>query len=344
VHFGFTKNEILSLWGELYNWAIAVNNLKICPNESTKTKYEIYKNVKPDLRSIRLLPILCVLYVLRRTKSKHPLKANKDYWQRALYTGPSIVIPGAIRAVVKTAHRLKIITTTAFKAVSDGGLINPQINIEHVLDTNDNETKNNNIDKEFNANKDANDDKIENEYNETDSDHNEMNPKISVKDNNQLKDINTNVNNRAKTTMQNQVKQWGTRDERLAKREKMKNSINCANTAIDMINQRYENKDHIVEAYFVDWSTHTEDSEYYSYSADVYIKIATAAEDSILTDYIIEEGYKAVTSGVPKTFTAALEDPIWGDAARKEYSTIFEQTRSVIECNQQIAKEMEQKY
>jgi len=37
--FGFTKPEILSTWGELFNWALTVDNLKICPNVIGKTKY-----------------------------------------------------------------------------------------------------------------------------------------------------------------------------------------------------------------------------------------------------------------------------------------------------------------
>ena len=82
------------MWGELYYWSLVVNNLKICVNEKDKTKYEVFKGVKPDIRRIRLLPILCAVYVLKKNKTTHPLKANKEWWQLALYTGPSSVVAG----------------------------------------------------------------------------------------------------------------------------------------------------------------------------------------------------------------------------------------------------------
>ena len=53
---------------------------------------------------------------------------------------------------------------------------------------------------------------------------------------------------------------------------------------------------------------------------------------------LLSVSYKAVTVGVPKTFTLALQDPIWGEAARKEYNTIMVETKAVVECNQEIAK------
>ena len=44
----FTQHEIFTLWGELFNWAIIINNLKICPNDPTRTKWEVYHKCVPD--------------------------------------------------------------------------------------------------------------------------------------------------------------------------------------------------------------------------------------------------------------------------------------------------------
>ena len=120
---GFTQHEIFQLWGELFNWAIIMWNLKTCPSNSKVTKWEIYHGFKPDLRTIRLLPIFSVLYVLRSSKTNNPVSTNKRYWKRGLYVGPSVIVPGSIRVAIKTNKRIKIVTTSNFKGVSDGGAL-----------------------------------------------------------------------------------------------------------------------------------------------------------------------------------------------------------------------------
>ena len=42
-----------------------------------------------------------------------------------ILTGPSMmIIPGSIRVAIKTKKRIKIVTTSIFKGVSDGGGLN----------------------------------------------------------------------------------------------------------------------------------------------------------------------------------------------------------------------------
>jgi hypothetical protein len=121
---GFTKVQLLRLWGELFVWALTVINLKPCANCPSKTKYEVYHNKQPDLREIRLLPIFAVLYVLRR-KGHNDLDSNRDFWQRGFYIGPSATVLGAVRVAVLTKTKLvQIITSSEIKAVSDGGDLN----------------------------------------------------------------------------------------------------------------------------------------------------------------------------------------------------------------------------
>ena len=137
--FNFTKMQILKLWGELFYWALTIINLKPAYNNPKITKYEAYLGVKPDLRTIRLLPIFSSLYVLRRSAHTE-LQSTNDYWQFGLYVGPSPTVPGAIRAAVITNKDVYIITTSAIKGVSDGGQVSiyptPDVNIQCLYEEN----------------------------------------------------------------------------------------------------------------------------------------------------------------------------------------------------------------
>jgi hypothetical protein len=61
-------------------------------------------------------------------------------------------------------------------------------------------------------------------------------------------------------------------------------------------------------------------------------------EDSGECGECIEEGYRAVTENVPKTFEAALADPKWGEPARKEISTILS-AKAMVEVNADVARD-----
>eukprot|EP01038_Epipyxis_sp_PR26KG_P017714 gene17714-24679_t len=118
--YGFTKIEILKTWGEIFNWALIIVNLKPSFSDPTKTKYEVYHNVKPDLRAIRLLPIFASVNVEKHTPNVL-LNSIRNHWQNTLYIGPSLDTPGAIRALIKTNKTIRIVVTTKIKAITDGG-------------------------------------------------------------------------------------------------------------------------------------------------------------------------------------------------------------------------------
>ncbi len=129
--FHFTRRQCLRLWGELFYWAIAIINLKPSYSQPTITRYEHFLNIKPDLRTIRLLPIFSSLYVLRRAEHAE-LHSQHDFWQLGLYVGPSPSVPGAILAAVHVNNDdVHIITTSAIKGVSDGG----QVSVYPTADT-----------------------------------------------------------------------------------------------------------------------------------------------------------------------------------------------------------------
>ena len=443
---GFTQHEIFTLWGELFNWAITINNLKICPNDPTQTKYEVYHKRKPDLREIRILPIFSVLYVLRKSNTNKPVPTNKHYWKRGLYTGPSIIIPGSIRVAIKTKKRIKIVTTSIFKGVSDGGGINvyninpqsttinaiPLKNQEIVDEVEHNDQLTNtelddNISAEEHQSQTAdtpvlNDStkadtleesadvgailahkgkpkkrtkmqfqvrwkgydpshdqwlpwselkniwvlhnylrdnqlghliprcfQLPNESTEQRNDSVDQSQIVSaesrgdeheIEHKNEQQETNvendTNVSNpythaadRDKTKMLKQVLQWGTREERMKRRQETISSF------LAELNE--QSKTYTKEvSYFVDWSRHTDESIYFSFSLNAYICIE---QDQTYDIDPTEEGYRAVTQGVPNGFNAAMVDQKWGDAARTEFETITTATGTLVEVNKQIADE-----
>ena len=135
---GFTKTQIYRLWGEFFHWSLTVINLKECSNVPGKTKLEVFTSKRPDLRSIRLLPICAILYVFRHDGIPD-LPVNRSFWQRGVYVGPSLSVDGAIRVAVITRGKLQIVTTTTFKAVSDGGDLDPySIVSNHLVQLGDN--------------------------------------------------------------------------------------------------------------------------------------------------------------------------------------------------------------
>ena len=121
--FGFTKKQIMKCWGNISLWSINLVNLQPCVHAPPKTKYEVYHNERPDLRQIRLL---------RRTANKE-LNSTREFWQKGLYIGPSIETPGAINAIVLTRGKLKVITTTAIKSISDSGSLDPHKIVSRAL-------------------------------------------------------------------------------------------------------------------------------------------------------------------------------------------------------------------
>lgn len=59
--FGFTRINVLKLWGELFNWSVAVINMKPALDKPSITGYESFTGRKPNMHNIRLLPIFSVV-------------------------------------------------------------------------------------------------------------------------------------------------------------------------------------------------------------------------------------------------------------------------------------------
>jgi len=453
--FGFTKHEIFQLWGELFNWAVQIQNLKICPNNDIATKYEIYHGVKPDLRTIRILPIFSVLYVLRETKKNTPVPTNKSYWKRGLYTGPSKVVPGAIRVAIKTQKRIKIITTTIFKGVSDGGDIQPYQIVNHYLaqqhqtpaiaedlavteDEGIGAAQPDPADPEEEPSNDSVDDSaapqtdhqpasdtvadvlailehkgtakkkskmkfkirwkgfddshdswlpwkelqhnwvLHNYLREKDMSHliplihrsepviqasrdseliiaetmpesesrgdsnaqkeQKQGEELRIAISNPLQKHTQHATQRDKLKMMQQVMKWGSRAERMENRKKKEQQLSnySAEQFMDAMRAEMNNYRSEEQSYFADWSNHSTESIYFSFTENAYI---TIEQDLTLEIEPMEEGFRAVTEGVPKNFEHALRDPVWGQAARDEFLTVSDGTGTLVDCNKEVARE-----
>ncbi len=364
VYLGFTKTQILQLWGDLFYWALHVINLQPCVNVPEKTKYELFHGRKPDLRSIRLLPIFSVLYVLRQASAKQDLPSNRKFWQRGLYVGPSDQTPGAIRVAVVTKGKLKIIVTTNFKSVSDGG----DINIHHIVDKvvrNDlipvlisDKTENNTIPDVICAENSVNvDDSSSNSDAEVVDSSSELRggdsvpdvyddgsvltlPKMpkkirkSKKEKLRLRLLRENLSTDYLSTDKYaaNVKSHGSREDRMAKRAADKVvAVNSVALSVSGL------LDFVEEANFVDWSTHHENAYYLDLVSGIYFQFDNMSSEDC-ANLVEEDGFRAVTEGVPKSFTAALKDGVWGDPARTELQVVTTLTGAIVAVDQEIAK------
>ena len=131
---GFTPVMIFKLWGEFFLWALIIINLKPCPRTPSKSRYEVYHEKKPNMQDIRILPIGCVIIVVRPHGHEDELTAgvfdNQKSGQIGIYVGPSMLTPGCVRVAVVTRGKLMIITTSNFRSASDGGGLNIYPHIE----------------------------------------------------------------------------------------------------------------------------------------------------------------------------------------------------------------------
>lgn len=118
----FSKLQVLKMWGELFYWAIITINLSRCVNNLKLTKYEMFRRVRPNIQEIRLLPIFSIVMVYRHVATAAVIdNSNGAFYQYGLYVGPDTTVVGGIRVAVLTGDGLRIVVTTKYKGVSDGG-------------------------------------------------------------------------------------------------------------------------------------------------------------------------------------------------------------------------------
>lgn len=377
-YLGFTKREILMLWGELFKWALVVINFTPSPKVPTKTRYQLFHGKVPNVQEIRMLPIFAILLVLRHVPNAASLDgANRSFYQYGLYVGPDSLTPGAIRVAVKVGGTLQIVVSSKYKCVTDGGSINIYPAIQRGLRT-----------------------LLEGEPTQTRAVVNPAQPELPVPEVPVVPEVPEEVpevpevqevpeveelqpkegqvvseieSRPAVLSMPASVSTAGLRGEvpaakpkqrsKSARRNELKRVKQKAQKARAFSREydpsRHSSRDdrakirhaRVAEefciptpkavtsvefAYFTDWSTYYDGNMYFSVIENAFYNVTF---EKILPGCIETPiGFRAVTEGVPRTYEKALQDEKWGEAARKEWSTLVE-TKAMIEVDERVARE-----
>jgi len=123
---------------------------------------------------------------------------------------------------------------------------------------------------------------------------------------NNPKQSSSSIHTRHQTQMNMNVKNWGSREERLNKRNLNKNIPLSTNE--------------VIESCFVDWTNHKEEEYYYSYTDNTFIifendtehvTTITPTNHNQVSSNESEICYKAVTEGVPRNLKEFQEILPW---------------------------------
>jgi hypothetical protein len=117
--FGFSQLQILEL--------TTIINLKPSPHDSSKTRYEVFHGIKPNMQNIRILPIFSFVMIPSQNIRKGAMTRQLRNIP-ALYIGPSLStgMIGCIKAAtsVESKKKVMILHTSIFTPATDGGGIN----------------------------------------------------------------------------------------------------------------------------------------------------------------------------------------------------------------------------
>ena len=371
---GFTKLEVLKLWGEFFNWAITVLNLKPCPQDPTRTRYEVFMSKKPNMQNIRILPIGAIVLAYRRVGLKGASNVV------GIYVGPSLATAGCARIAVKVGGTVKILTTSHFSAASDGGGLNvfptvarglqtlltdqltavpPQADVFLLSDPEHDTVSNSGFlvppsGQDSGSNTSLDDDTLSSPISTMPgpADVNSMlfqpdpvheHPVISSS----LENDNAEAVVRDASTFNLVVPDALPSDgctlnsfpesEPLPLRRSARQRDRRARR--ELVGLIAQTSDDLETSCFADWSTHNDNNVYWSFCTLQFMQISCdhQSPEALVPVADSELGFVAVTENVPKTFSAALRDPLWGDAARLELNTLIA-TGAIVEIEADLAK------
>lgn len=379
--FGFSKVDIFRMWGELFSWAIAIINLKPCPREPTKTRYEVYYGEKPNAQNIRILPIFsCVLVIRPAAKNvigtgkdsegtEYVYSTNQPRNELALYIGPSLKTVGGIRAIAKTSDDvMQVFVTSKFTAASDGGGLNvhkdvaagadrlisemnkaervkelvsePVIHEQPVAEKPVEETvvevpePSNDIDIEVAVGRDVVDQAEEAEK-----------PVVEINEVKKTVEVihKPTLPRPARRAIERKIMKKAKKIQAVASGAYGKPYLSTGQRRSERLQSKKEegsSAEQVETACFADWRDFEDDSQvYWSFATNSFVEIIDREEAmhaEVGGDTSVEVAYRAVTQGVPRTFAQALKDPVWGDAARKEWNTLIE-TNAIVAVDKEFA-------
>ena len=421
---GFTPLMIFKLWGEFFLWAIIIINLKPCPRKPTKSRYEVYHNKVPNMQDIRLLPIGCVIVIVRPYGIDGEFTSgvfdNRTGGQIGIYVGPSMITPGCVRVAVVSRGRLMIVTTSNFRSASDGGGLNIYPHVERGVER---------LITDQTSNRETEDE--DGVLSEPEADHNKAYEKLVAQESEtdmsdgaasnvtpvepcdellitaapQTRSRNiTRGRRRKKKESRSEYRQGSPSipvsssidtdtpstilntemlpdyvpallldsesepSPTVASHDKIESDVpvsieeipsvpslvhtvqegvgvNAPKRSARIFERRQRQRDigalatdtvELETCCFADWSTHADECIYWSWTEFCFMQVST----DMPPDYgiYLEEGYRAVTEGVPKNFEEALKHPVWGAPAQNEINTIFS-AKAMTEVNAEIAKD-----
>jgi hypothetical protein len=89
-------------------------------------------------------------------------------------------------------------------------------------------------------------------------------------------------------------------------------------------------------ACMADFQTFEDNRHYWSWGHMALLSVTEKPDGAVVPAG--EEGFRAVTEGVPRTFAEALRDAKWGEPARKEFNTLMV-TGAICEIDSEVAQE-----
>lgn len=365
---GYTRQDILKLWGELFNWTQAVIPMRDSPKNIKVSRYELFYGRVPNVQETRLLPIFSVLLVYRHVPTVSSLDgANRAFYQHGLYVGPDWMVHGAIRVAVKVNGIFQIIVSSKYKCVTDGGSVNISQSVQRGLRTMLEGTEQQAVDEVVDctptttpiplaripvpvhsppvviAEDVATSIDVESTPVVSSNTPELRGDDTSKESNSVLKSRERNAKRFSKLKEKVKVRKeldrssWASREERAKRRMELVSEVahysipvpKCVPSCIDTGPQ-------LIDACYADWSTHEKHYKYYSVVENVFYSVAVVQVKQ--GDVVISEGYRAVTVGVPKSYPDALVDAKWGEAARTEWNTLVE-TKALLLVDTEFAKE-----
>jgi hypothetical protein len=372
---GFTTLQLLQLWGEIFHWAILVENLKLCPYVKGKTAHEVWTGTPPHIQTLRLLPIFSVVKVYRYTADKERLNQSAGpHYTYGLYVGPCHKAAGVIRVAILVNAKIYIVRTSKYKGVSDGGDAVMHEHIEHgvdlllqdhVAEITDQPTSHvyeiadepifqNPVSSPVEpAHHGAGEEGTADDFSSNDSqtDHLRDKPETSPTSPSHQYDTRT-----AAKKKKNVHVHWSqsteSTDETRAEPTVPKTNTASTPRSRKTLGRNYQTTrrgthsrhtgaqyaEEIYLACYADWSQHKNDTYYYDFLQNTFVSVNPTALP--MDCYVaVEEGYAAVSEGVPKDFQAALAHPLWGDPARDELNKLVSEKGTLVEVDKTIAIE-----
>ena len=367
--FGFTRVNILKLWGELFNWSIAVINFKPCPNNKTITRYEAFYGKQPNFQNIRMLPIFSVFNVYRKDNNNVITESlssgevvscstNKPEFKLALYVGPSMRVPGAIRAAYMTGSQVKVVPTSKFTAATDGGGFNIHEQVEKgtkaLLELEQTQGGEESQPQQA-VDSNINGDELASESSDQEECDGEgvvdpFSEQVIVPNHEkEKKAAAVKANNNKKKAKKKQLQRKSNTGEASG------NKSDAGSNPYDRVyssggNRRTERSskdlsgvahsgEEVLESACLADVTDIEEEKYYWSWIHLSFMCISSDNSSGKFDNVepSEEGFRAVTVGVPRDFNAALHHPKWGKPAQKELYTVVEATGALCNIDREVA-------